>query len=100
MQRIIRYETLRKLRGPHRARRYETLTLAITDEVIAPSDQLARLIEPGFQILKASGTIVIVRHIVFAGPEELNRYTHFFRDVRCLDHVVVGQTPTEPAAPS
>ena len=58
----------------------------------------SRCIEAGFQILEAAGTIVIVRHIVFARPQQLHGNAGLLRNVGGFHHVIVGETAAETAA--
>ena len=71
------------------------LAFAVADEVIAPGDDFARSIERGLQEMEAAGTIVVVRHIVFARPQQLHGHAGLFRDVGGLHHVVVIETAAE-----
>src|SRR3954468_24619284 len=98
MQRIVRDEALRELGGAHGARRDEALAVAIADEVVLPRDQLARGVEAGLEVLPAAGAIVVVLHVVLAGPEQLHGDSGLLGEVRGFDDVVVIETTAETAA--
>src|SRR6185312_7501478 len=94
----IRNEARRKLGCLNARGRGELFSLAVTDKVIAPGDDFARPIYRALQKMEAAGTIVVVRHIVFARPQQLDRNTGRFGDVRRFHHVVVIEPTTERAA--
>src|SRR6185503_9333603 len=48
--------------------------------------------------MKSCGPVEIVRHIVFARPQQLDRDAYRFGDPRSLDHIVVAKTPAKAAA--
>ena len=66
--------------------------------VIAPGDQFARSIHAALQVMEPGGTIEIVRHIVFTGPQELHRHAGLLGDPGGLGDVVVGEPPSETTA--
>ena len=43
------------------------------DEVVPPADELARLVEAGLQEVESGRAIVVVTHVVFARPQQLDR---------------------------
>ena len=85
VQRVIRDEGLRELGCSHAAGADDALlvafAIAVGDEVIPPRDHLARRVQAGLQELVPAGTIVVVLHIVFARPQQLDRASHELRDV-------------------
>src|SRR4029077_9149718 len=70
----------------------------VTDEMVVPGDQIAGGIHAALQILVAAGTIIIVRHIVFTGPEQLYGNAGLLRNVGRFRRIVVHQAPAEAAA--
>ena len=48
--------------------------------------------------MEAARTIVVVRHVIFARPQQFDRDTGRFRDVRRFHHVVVIEPTAERAA--
>src|SRR5580698_2747022 len=98
VQRIVRDEALREFSWAHGSGGNEPLAFTVADEVIAPGDQLARGIETCLQVLEASWTIIIVRHIVFTGPEQFHRKAGLLGDERGLHHVIIVETAPESAS--
>ena len=81
--------------------RRKVIAIAVADEVIAPRSDLARSVDTALQEVESAGTIVIVRHIVFARPKKLDRDAGSLCDVCRFDHVVVvKRRPKEPPARS
>ena len=55
-------------------------------------------VDAALQIMEASGTIVIVRHVVLARPQQLHGLAYYLRDGRGFKRVIVGETASESAA--
>jgi hypothetical protein len=58
--------------------------VTVADEVVAPGDKLARRIDTRLEEMEAAGTIVVVPHVVFARPQDLDRHTDLLGDRRGL----------------
>ena len=59
---------------------------------------LAALVDAARDELEAARTIVVMRHIVFARPEQLHRHADLLGDVSGFSAVVVSQTAAEATA--
>ena len=66
--------------------------------MIPPGNQLAGRVDSSLQEVKSGRAIVIVVKIVFAGPEKFDGHTGNLGDPGSLQHVVIGQAPSESAA--
>ena len=66
--------------------------------MVSPAGQVSGGIERAFQIVVARGAVMIVLEIVFAGPKQLHGRANHFRNPPGLQHVVIGQSPSEAAA--
>ena len=76
----------------------ELVALPVADEVIVPGDDLAGGVQAGLEVMEAARTVEIVRHVVFASPQELDRHADGLGDPGGFGHVVVGEAPAETAA--
>ena len=66
--------------------------------MVFPSDQFARGIDSTLEVMEAAGTVIIVLHVVFAGPDELDWRFHALGDGADFDHVIVIEATSEGAA--
>ena len=63
--------------------RREVGALAVGDVMVLPRDQLAAGVDAGLEVVQAAGPVVVVAHVVFAGPEQLDRDARtFWRSAR------------------
>src|SRR6185369_10546244 len=75
----------------------ELLALAEADEVILPGRHFAARIDSRFQVMETGRTIMIVRHVVFASPQEFHGLAHLLGDGGGLKRVVIGQAASKTA---
>jgi hypothetical protein len=66
--------------------------------MVAPCDELAGSIYPGFEKVKPRGAIEVMPHVIFTRPEHFDGSAGDFRNPSGLDHAVIDQTPAEAAA--
>lgn len=66
--------------------------------MILSGDRVAGTFEPSFQPMKPSEAVMTVLKIVFAGPEQLDRYAYLVGNRRDFKHVIVGETVPKVAA--
>ena len=63
--------------------------------MILPRNEFTIRVDRALEVVPAARAVEIVLHVVFACPQQLHRYTYFFRDVRRFVHEVVVQASTE-----
>ena len=86
VEREVRHEGGRELVGRSCACRRERLSpFAVGHEVIAPRDQLARCVDAGLQVVEAARPVEVVRHVVFARPQQLHGLPADLGDPRGFD---------------
>src|SRR5215469_6028114 len=67
------------------------------DQVIGPGDDVSLLVDSAAHAANTSGTIEVVRHIVFAGPHKLNRRGDVAGNLRSFGLEIVLVTPPKPS---
>jgi hypothetical protein len=48
--------------------------------VVVEGDHATVCVQTGFEMMPASGSIEVVAHVIFAGPEQLHRFAGFACD--------------------
>ena len=76
----------------------KTFAFTKAHEVIFERHDFASGINTTGEIVKSTGTIEVVLHVVLTGPQQFHRHADFFRDPRGFDHVVVAKSTTKAAA--
>src|SRR3954453_503306 len=79
-------------------RRRKFLAVAVTDEMVVPGDELSRTVDAALKKVKASRAVIIVGHIVFAGPKQLYGHAYCFCDPGYFHHVIVIEPASERSA--
>src|SRR5829696_41990 len=72
VQTEVRHEAGGELRRRNVGRRGELLSFAVAHEVAAPRDERSRVIHRAAEIVKATGPIEVVAHVVFTRPQQLD----------------------------
>ncbi len=68
----IRYKAGREFAARDLCGGREIVVFAKADEVVLPSGKFTVGIDSAFQIMKTAGAVVVVLHVVFAGPDEFD----------------------------
>src|SRR5215467_2367448 len=63
--------------------------------MIAPGHELSRSVHSSLEVMKASGTIVVVMKIVLARPEQFHGNADLLGDGPCFEHVIIREAAAE-----